>query len=655
MKSPITFDVYVNDALVRSETLDKDIIKIGKLPSNHLFLDTEGVSRMHAVIEVSSDGKVFIMDLGSAAGTLVDGNKVNKAQLIDGSMLTFGSCMVKVCMGENAAAAPSPTSGAPAAIDSELPTQTGDELPASEPRNPSINPFAEVRRASAMPNPLADMTDEEKLLAAEQEEYGLVASGPAVPLHEVETTERGLEVTVMWGDRSVLNVDHVSPPADYYVGEDIGEDDNGYLLGSDAIGSLRMPVCLARSNGVVVVVPPGATGDAIIDGDRKTIELMRGEGNLQQSSSLQGAEEFMLPEGAAARIKHKGFTFIVRDVKRGKKVAGVDRIDPRPLGFVGAAALLASLVLVIFYFSPPRPRGLSSDMLNTDSRLVDFLMQAEALEEEEPEWLKGAGGDAGGGKGTRAADDEGQLGDEANEKSKKKYGIEGPDPVMAREKAESEAATAGILGTLANMQGAFNSPTSPYGAEQALGNDPMNALGAMTGSEIGANFGFGGLGLRGTGRGGGGTAQGTIGMGNFGTIGRGGGKGDGEGGYGRGIGNFKGRSGGVPQVRGGKAEVRGSLSKEVIRRVVRRHINEVKFCYEQQLNARPDLEGRVTTKFVISPTGSVQSAIVANSSLRNQAVESCIVQALRRWTFPAPDGGGVVVVNYPFVLNAAGN
>jgi TonB family protein len=143
-------------------------------------------------------------------------------------------------------------------------------------------------------------------------------------------------------------------------------------------------------------------------------------------------------------------------------------------------------------------------------------------------------------------------------------------------------------------------------------------------------------------------------MGNFGTIGRGGGRGAGEGGYGRGVGGFRGRAGGVPQVRSGGAEVRGSLSKEVIRRVVRRHINEVKFCYEQQLNARPDLQGRVTTKFVISPTGSVQSAMVGSSSLRNEAVESCIVRAVRRWTFPAPDGGGVVVVNYPFLLDAAG-
>jgi hypothetical protein len=38
----------------------------------------------------------------------------------------------------------------------------------------------------------------------------------------------------------------------------------------------------------------------------------------------------------------------------------------------------------------------------------------------------------------------------------------------------------------------------------------------------------------------------------------------------------------------------------------------------------------------------------------NSAVEGCMVQAVRRWQFPAPDGGGLVLVSYPFVLAPAG-
>ena len=88
--------------------------------------------------------------------------------------------------------------------------------------------------------------------------------------------------------------------------------------------------------------------------------------------------------------------------------------------------------------------------------------------------------------------------------------------------------------------------------------------------------------------------------------------------------------------------------------MIRRHINEVKFCYEQELNARPDLEGRVTVRFIISPTGAVQTAMVQATTLGNRRVEGCITQAVQRWTFPAPDGGGIVIVNYPFMLQAQG-
>jgi TonB family protein len=665
----VAFSVYDGDVLLSTETLSQEIIKIGRLQTSDICLDDDKVSRMHAVMEVTAPGEVFIIDLGSASGTLVNGEKINKRKLQTGDQVQIGKKLlhIDIITGTVAVASSPPIAMAAGAgrltpvVDERAMSAMLDEQ--SEPRakagpaasekkdesGPKFNPF-EVGARRQSRTPFANAAEEEG------PEYGLVATAPAVPSHEIETNERAIEVSVIWGERNVLNVDYLTPPRDYYVGEPNGESVD-YVLGQDAIGVERMPLCVAQGAGVAAIVPAGAKGEATIGDKTRSFDLMRGQGDFRPSSAFAGAMEFPLPEGGSLRMKHRNFTFIIKDVKAGKKVAGHAKIDIRPMIYVAGAALFASLVLTMFYFQPPRPRGLSSDLLSTDSRLIQFLMEPEELEEPEPEWLNGSDS-SGGGKGKAHEGEQGQMGDEKAEKTKNKYGIQGPkdnpDPVMAREQAEQEARNAGIIGTLASMQGSFNAPTSPYGADFALGNDPTSALGAMTGNDIGQNFGFGGLGLRGTGRGGGGLGQGTIGMGNFGTIGRGGGRGDGEGGYGRGVGGFRGRSGGVPEVRSGGAEVRGSLSKEVIRRVVHRHINEVKFCYEQQLNARPDLQGRVTTKFVISPTGSVQSAMVDSSTLRNEAVESCIVRAVRRWTFPAPDGGGVVVVNYPFLLDAAG-
>lgn len=99
---------------------------------------------------------------------------------------------------------------------------------------------------------------------------------------------------------------------------------------------------------------------------------------------------------------------------------------------------------------------------------------------------------------------------------------------------------------------------------------------------------------------------------------------------------------------------RGSLSADAIRRVIREHLPEVRHCYEQGLIAEPQLAGRVTIRFIISASGAVTAASIASSTLGNGRVEQCITTAVLRWKFPAPDGGGVVSVTYPFTL-ATGN
>jgi len=187
------------------------------------------------------------------------------------------------------------------------------------------------------------------------------------------------------------------------------------------------------------------------------------------------------------------------------------------------------------------------------------------------------------------------------------------------------------------------------------GNDATTALGALMGDQIGDNFGFGGLGLRGTGRGeqNGGTGTGHVGLGTLGTIGHGTGAGEASG-NGRGAGGFSGRTARVPRIRVGDLDVRGSLSKSIVERVLARHLNEVRFCYEQQLHQRPDLQGCVTVQFVISPSGAVQVAAVSSSTMGSPPVESCLAAAVRRWTFPEPTGGGVVIVNAPFALSVPG-
>ena len=55
-KVPLTFRIFKGDQLLREERLSLSVIKLGKVPSAHLKLDDETVSRMHAIIEVNGPG-----------------------------------------------------------------------------------------------------------------------------------------------------------------------------------------------------------------------------------------------------------------------------------------------------------------------------------------------------------------------------------------------------------------------------------------------------------------------------------------------------------------------------------------------------------------------------------------------------------------------
>src|SRR5690349_829492 len=111
-KVSMTFKIYKGEELLRTETLTQDIIKVGKLPSSHLRIEDDNVSRMHAVIEITGPREIYIIDLGSAAGTVVNGKKVNKTQLQNGDEIQLGDTRVVVEISgaeeeEPVAAAPS--------------------------------------------------------------------------------------------------------------------------------------------------------------------------------------------------------------------------------------------------------------------------------------------------------------------------------------------------------------------------------------------------------------------------------------------------------------------------------------------------------------------------------------------------------------------
>jgi hypothetical protein len=78
----VMFKVNEPGAALRTEMFCHSIIKIGGDRKSHICLaNTEAASRMHAVVEVTPDGKATYIDLGNEPGSYVNGARINKCKL----------------------------------------------------------------------------------------------------------------------------------------------------------------------------------------------------------------------------------------------------------------------------------------------------------------------------------------------------------------------------------------------------------------------------------------------------------------------------------------------------------------------------------------------------------------------------------------------
>ena len=123
----------------------------------------------------------------------------------------------------------------------------------------------------------------------------------------------------------------------------------------------------------------------------------------------------------------------------------------------------------------------------------------------------------------------------------------------------------------------------------------------------------------------------------------------------RGFGNGHGRLGGAhqthaPSVRQGATQVNGRLPAEVIQRIVRQNFGRFRLCYENGMRANPNLQGRVSVKFIIDRSGAVSMTADGGSDLPDQGVVQCVVRGFGNLSFPQPEGGMVTVV-YPIMFN----
>lgn len=596
MAEPMTliFEIYQDGTLIRTERFTDSVIKIGSHNRSHLFIEDPNVSRVHAYVEVSN-GEVNLIDLGSGRGTFVNGEKINKRALQHNDEIQVGTTRILFMTRDERAIA--------AAIEAER-----------------------LRKAQE--------AVQDELLYSRR-----FLSRPA-------STDGSVEIALLFNDH-VIDEKLFRPPVDVTVGRAM---ECVFLAEHPSFGD-SFTLVRANDGKPSLHFTAQMEGDLYIGTSRYTLAEAIAQGVARAEGTTYGVA---LDAQTRARIQVGDLVFFIHQTTQPVAAFPMPFTLGPSLAMFAVSGLIHLAFLGVVHFGMFGADGLQFDRFGANDRFAQLLMQDELEEQEEPEPIENEEEDDSDQQdqtqGEAAAGDEGRAGDETVEEVDRRMAIEGNNdpntpPELARQAALDAVQDRGALAVL-NQAG----PASLFG-DVASGYDPVTAFGGVSGADIGASYGTGGLGRYGGGLGGGGRSfGGGFGAGPIAVRGRA----SGDNTIGREQLRVADRQVQQVAVTLGNAEVQGQLDREIIQRVVREHRREIRACYEAELQRNPSLEGRVSIGWVISPSGTVAAAQVENSTLNSSAVEQCMTRRILQWRFPEPRGGGIVRVNYPFVLSPGG-
>jgi TonB family protein len=626
------------------------------LSAANLCLDDDKVSRIHSVIDTSSGGHISILDMGSAEGTYVNGKRVNKGVLTGGDEIRLGNTRLVLSIGtaEAAASPPVQVSAPPAQIEGvhAVGPVPGAETPTI---NVSADLVAEIARPSSpsqvpAPGPQAPLMASPAAVAVEAlpPEPTVVpgiSRGPGRPrrvLTEIDEAgaQDGVEVRVFWGE-SLLGSTFLAHPKEILIGESESCD---FQIPGQGLPIADFPIIQTVGGEAYLVFTSSMDGEVERPGDapRRLRELVTGRQAVGHGQ-IEGSYSVPLPVGSFAWVELATLRveIQVKPIPRRVVAPFFSGLDLRFLNLLLIFGFGMLTFVITAATMPLDTDTTADDLFRNPSAMAKFIVKPP--EKKKNPWLDKLKGEQKqkGEMAEKHKGDEGAMGKKDAPKRNTKAAPKAID-VNAKELVKNSG--------LMRLLGGGSSGLSTILGTGGLGGDLKGAMGHMFGASVGDAAGLGGLGLRGTGMGGGGLGN-TIGIGDIGTKGRGGGLG----GYGTGIGGMGHKGGSDIGITSGNPIVEGSLDKELIRRVIHSHASQVRFCYESELVRHPGMNGKVTVKFIIAASGSVQRAGIDQSTLGNANVESCIVSRVYQWQFPKPKGGGIVVVNYPFLLKASGD
>ena len=91
-------DQHVNPAEEPSPSRPQ-VTRIGRRPDNDIVVSDLSVSKQHAELRRTPDGRYSIIDLGSHGGTFVNGIRVSRQELNEGDLITIGRATFRLAGG----------------------------------------------------------------------------------------------------------------------------------------------------------------------------------------------------------------------------------------------------------------------------------------------------------------------------------------------------------------------------------------------------------------------------------------------------------------------------------------------------------------------------------------------------------------------------
>ncbi len=600
----LSFDIFNGDVLLRHEELHAESVTIGKGPAAMLRVEDPGLQDLQAVLNVNEDGSVELHDLAGDNSTQVNGEPVSSIVLKSGDSISIGSIRIQLQIPEQAASV-----GEGAAQAAAVGEETNDE---------NTNPG----------EPVVHAAEDEDAPVEDVMAFVMRASAAANDASADKSRGRVLEVAQVFGD-SVVDVRHFRD-----VPVTLGSNVNASFFGASWQSAFFVPNDMLPGANFSLFTGSGGKWQARISDKwagfvdigetRRTFAELLADGSAKRGSDGL----FLVDIGEDTRlVVDLGNTIFVAHMVYTSKLAAkaASQIDWPIVGIVAFMGFLTAAFSFLYFVTPPPD--------HTDQGLDDHMVQL-LLDKQKEEDKKKEDKNPDAGEGAKAKKEEGKVG----KKDAKMDKAKGEKVQMDKQQLDKEIAeNAGVLGALRDDT-----------LDAALGATGMNAdmqsgIGGLIGAK-GTQMGSGGLGGRGSGLGGGGTADGLGGMGTKG-------RGSGASGYGSGGGNFGSKGeGGIGSI-GGDPIILGALDKSLIDAVIKRNMNQIRYCYQRELTKNPAIGGKITVKFVIGKDGTVSTATTKATTMNNSAVEGCINGRFLRFQFPEPKGGGIVIVSYPFIFS----